>query len=113
MTPNKTSVMALSGVRFALAGLDAFKSTRTGDRLERSVLELLAGRHVLQMAVTLARPSRRIVAAGATVDALHSLSMVGLAAASPVHRRAALADAAVAGGLAAAGVLISLGWPAS
>lgn len=113
MTPNKTPVTALSAVRLVLAGLDTFKSTRTGDRLERSVLQLLAGRHVVQLVVTMARPSRRIVAAGATVDAMHSLSMVGLAAASPVHRRGALADAAVAGGLAAAGLLISLGWHGS
>jgi len=113
MTPPNASVKALSGARFALAGVDAFASTRTGDRLERSMLEILAGRQLIQLALTLARPSRKVVAGGAAVDALHSLSMVGLAAASPTHRRGALAEAAVAGGLAASGTLISLGWHAA
>ena len=103
-------VSGLSAARLAVAGADAFASVRAGDRLERSLLEILAGRHVLQLALTLAKPTRRVVAAGAAVDALHSLSMVGLAAASPSHRRGALTDAAVAGGMAAAGSLISVAW---
>ena len=100
----------LSGARLAVAGADGFASQRTGDRLERSLLELLAGRHFLQLVLTLAKPTRKVIAAGATVDALHSLSMVGLAAASPRHRRGAITDAAIAGGLAAAGALLSAGW---
>lgn len=100
----------LSGARLAVAGADGFVSRRTADRLERSVLEVLAGRHLLQLALTLAKPTRKVVAAGATVDALHSLSMVGLASVSPRHRRGAITDAAVAGGLAAAGALLSAGW---
>ena len=100
----------LSGARLAVAGADGLASRRSGDRLERSFLELLAGRHFLQLVLTIAKPTRNVVAAGATVDALHSLSMVGLAAASPAHRRGAIADAALAGGLAAAGALLSVGW---
>ena len=112
MTPSNGPVAVLSSARFALAGVDAFASTRSGDRLERSMLEILAGRHLIQMVLTTVKPTRRLLAAGAVVDALHSLSMVGLAAASPTHRRGALTDAAVAGVLAAAGLLISIGWKA-
>lgn len=101
---------ALSGARLALAGADALASARAADRLERSLFEILAGRHVIQLALTLAKPTRQVVAAGAGVDALHSLSMVGLAVASPSHRRGALTDAAVAGGMAAAGALMSVAW---
>jgi hypothetical protein len=72
-------------------------------------MELLAARHVVQATVTLIRPGRKVAAVGAAVDALHSLSMVGLAAASPSHRRGALTEAVVAGGLAAAGAAIALG----
>jgi len=110
MPSSRRYVDLLSGARLAVAGADGFASRRTGDRLERSVLEILAGRHFVQLMLTLARPTRRVVAAGATVDALHSLSMVGLAAASPTHRRGAITDAALAGGLAAAGALLSAGW---
>lgn len=113
MIRSELPLKALSGVRLALAGFDALASARTGDRLERSMLEILAGRQVIQLGLTIFKPSRRLVAAGAAVDALHSLSMVGLAAASPAHRRGALEDAAVAGALAMAGVLISLAWHAA
>ena len=110
MSASRGYVGLLSGARLAVAGADGFASRRTGDRLERSLLELLAGRHFVQLVLTMARPTRKVVAVGATVDALHSLSMVGLAAASPTHRRGAITDAAVAGGLAAAGALLSAGW---
>ena len=103
-------VSMLCGARLAVAGADGFASRRTGDRLERSLLRLLAGRHFLQLVLTVAKPTRKVVAAGAAVDALHSLSMVGLAAASPTHRRGAITDAGLAGAFAAAGALLSAGW---
>lgn len=103
-------VSMLCWTRLAVAGADSFASRRTGDRLERSLLGVLAARHLLQLALTVAKPTRKVVAAGATVDALHSLSMVGLAAASPTHRRGAITDAALAGALATAGGLLSVGW---
>ena len=101
---------ALCEARLAVAAADALASTRLEGRLERSVVRVLAGRQVIQAAVTLARPSRRVVGAGAVVDALHSLSMVGLAARGPEHRRGGLTEAATAGALAAAGALMSLDW---
>ena len=65
------------------------------------VARVLAARHLLQGAVVAARPSRRMVAAGAAVDGLHGLSMVALAVVSSTYRRPAATSACVAAGFAA------------
>lgn len=109
MPRGSPGVTVLCGARLAIAGTDAVVATRTRSRLERKVLRVLAVRHVVQLALTLAKPTRRVLVAGAAVDALHALSMVGCAAVSPEHRSAAVADAAAAGGLAAAGALVRRG----
>ncbi len=63
------------------------------------VVRVLGARHLLQAAAV--RPSHRTaVVAGITVDVLHAASMLLLAAAGH-ERRAALASAAIAAGLAA------------
>jgi len=52
----------------------------------------------VQGAVEVGRPSPLVAGAGAGVDGLHAASMVGLAAISARHRRAALRSAALAAG---------------
>ena len=68
-----------------------------------AVARVLGARHVLQSIVTVAVPTGRVVGAGAALDALHGSTDVALAALSPRWRRIALADAALAAVLAAAG----------
>jgi hypothetical protein len=67
------------------------------------VLRVLGARHLAQAAVSGVAASESLAALGAVVDTLHSGSCVGLAAASGRWRRAALLDAAVEAGFAAAG----------
>ena len=68
-----------------------------------AVARVLGARHLLQSVVTVAAPKSWVVRAGAVVDALHGSSEVALAAVSPRWRGVALADAACAALLAAAG----------
>ena len=67
------------------------------------VARVLGARHVLQSLLTAAAPTAAVTGAGALVDVLHGSTGVGLAAMSPRWRRTALADAALATVLAAAG----------
>jgi hypothetical protein len=76
-------------------------------RRGRRVAQLLGARHLVQAAVTAFVPVRSVFALGAAVDAVHAGSMLALAAADPVARRAALTD-----GLAEA-VFAVAGWSAS
>jgi hypothetical protein len=69
------------------------------------IARVLGARLVVQHAVVLARPERRVMAAGAVVDGLHALSMVPVAVWWPEHRRAAVVSAASAAGPAALGLL--------
>jgi len=65
------------------------------------------GRAVL----TLWRPRRAVLAAGAGIDGCHAVSMLALAAADPVLRRAGIADAATATAFTAAGAAIASARP--
>jgi hypothetical protein len=67
---------------------------------------LLGVRHVAQGAITLASPTRGVVAGGALVDVLHMTTDL-LLPLSETTRRAARNDAAVAGSLAILGLLTS------
>jgi len=67
------------------------------------VARVLAARHLLQAAVTTAKPAAPIGGLGAAVDVLHAATGLALAAVSPRWRRAALVDAATATALAVAG----------
>lgn len=70
-----------------------------------AVLRILAVRHLAQAVATLARPA--LVKPGAGVDALHAVSMAGVAVGSRRYRRAALTDAVIATTLTGAGLLLS------
>lgn len=71
------------------------------------IARVLGARLVVQHAVVLAVPERRVVAAGGVVDLLHALSMVPVAVLWPEHRRAAVVSAASAAAPAALGLLTS------
>ena len=81
------------------------------DRTSRAVMRILGARHLIQAVATIGTSSRVMQALGAEVDALHSLSMLGLAAFRPSHRRDALIDAVVAGCFAATGALVTARLP--
>ncbi|MFC0005582.1 hypothetical protein [Micromonospora siamensis] len=70
-------------------------------------LRVLGARHIVQAAATGARPTPRVFAAGAAVDAIHSLTALALAAVDRRQRPAALANAVVAAGWAALGVAVA------
>ncbi|RSD11915.1 hypothetical protein [Amycolatopsis eburnea] len=70
--------------------------------IPRTVAVVLAARHLLQAAATLRRPDGVVARWGWTADVAHSVSMLGLAAASPRWRAAATANAVVAAGWARA-----------
>ena len=72
------------------------------DRGETVLVYALGARHLAQAAVTAAVPGLR--RPGALADAGHALSLVGIAALGPRHRRLALTDLPVAGAFAAAGL---------
>jgi hypothetical protein len=67
------------------------------------VARVLGARHLAQAAVTFCVPTAAVVAGGAVVDVLHSLTGTALASASSRWRRVALADALIAAGFAATG----------
>ena len=67
------------------------------------VARILGARHLAQAALSGLRPTRETLMLGVGVDAIHAATAVGLAAADPHRARAALADALVAAGWAAAG----------
>jgi hypothetical protein len=71
----------------------------------RQVVRVLGAREAVQATVTAVRPSRTILVGGATVDALHALSMVALGVLNRQRRREGLTSAAVAGLFATAEVL--------
>jgi hypothetical protein len=60
------------------------------------LVRLLGARQIAQGAVLLVRPAVPTVAASATVDGLHALSMVAAVVRAPAHRRAAAASGGVA-----------------
>lgn len=78
------------------------------DRRSTTVVRVLGARQLLQSAViSLSPPSEALRRGASMVDVLHASSMVLLALVDRQRRRAALADAAVAGAFAAAELLAS------
>ncbi len=71
-------------------------------RVAVTVARVLGARQLVQAAVTAARPTGPVTAAGLAVDGLHAGTDLGLAAVSRRWRRIALIDAVVGAGLAAA-----------
>jgi hypothetical protein len=67
------------------------------------VAQVLGTRHLIQATLTAATPRPGVFAIGGQVDAVHTASMLLLAAVSPAGRRAALTDALTEAALAAAG----------
>ncbi len=85
----------------ALAAVERVASDTTAQRLTR----VLGGRDVMQALLT---TDRRRAEVGSAVDALHALSMIGLAmAAHDGRRRLALISGVVAGGFGVAGWALS------
>jgi hypothetical protein len=78
---------------------------RSPDRTFRAAVRILGARHLTQAVMSIGASSRVVQAVGAEVDALHSLSMLGLAARDPAHRRSGVIDAVAAGCFAAVGTL--------
>jgi hypothetical protein len=80
------------------------------------VIRVLGSRQVGQALVTYVAPEARVTVAGAVVDGIHALSMLGLAARSTRWRRPALVEAAAATGLSVLGIWLGLrrfvGYPA-
>ena len=68
-----------------------------------AVVRVLGARHLLQAAVSAGVPSRSVAGLGALADLTHAGSCVALAIGSRRWRRAALADAVIEAGFAAAG----------
>ena len=67
------------------------------------VARVLGTRHLIQAALTAAAPGPAVLAMGGQVDAVHTASMLLLAAVSPAERRAALTDALAEAAFAAVG----------
>ncbi len=64
---------------------------------QATVIRVLAGRHLVQAVLTLRTQRSGVHDLAGVVDVLHALSMIGVGIISSANRRAALADAAVAG----------------
>jgi hypothetical protein len=77
----------------------------------RAVVRFLGARHLAQAVLTLWRPRRDVIAAGAGIDGCHAASMLALAAADPRLRRAGLADALAATAFTTAGAVIASARP--
>ncbi|MBO0828718.1 MAG: hypothetical protein J2P24_13155 [Streptosporangiales bacterium] len=82
-------VQALTGVRLTVR--------------DRRVLRVLGARELVQSAVGLVHPSRRVLGVGSAVDALHAASCLGLAAVDARWRRGGLLGAVDAAAFAVAG----------
>jgi hypothetical protein len=73
------------------------------------VAQVLGARHLIQATLTTIAPSPVVLAVGGQVDAVHTASMLMLAAVSRAGRRAALTDALTEAAFAAAGFSASGG----
>ena len=80
----------------------ALAAGRPDGRPPTPVMRFLGARLLVQGAVALVRPSRFVVLGGGAVDALHALSMVGVAGVDARYRRPALLSAGAAAASAAA-----------
>ena len=75
-----------------------------GSPAASTVITILGVRHLVQALITSARPSEATIRAGSVVDAAHAASMVLLGLLSSRWRKAAFADALIAGTLGATGM---------
>jgi hypothetical protein len=93
-------------IQLALPGYSA--EQQLGGPLDSAtlrVVRVLGARQVTQAGLALAYPAEPLLGLGVGVDALHALSMVPLALATPRWRRPALVSGLMATAFAAAGVL--------
>jgi len=104
-------IRALYGAALLALPRQALGGRRLGAQEPGAVVfaRLLGARQLIEAAVLAWRPHRRVLLAGAAVDAAHGVSMLGVCALWPSHRRLAGASACVAAGLAASGVAAGLG----
>lgn len=86
--------------------LDSLARDPVDDRVVFAV-RVLGARHLLQGIIIRCRPTRRLLLAGAIIDAAHAASMIGLAVADIGPRRLSLASATTATALAAVGAVAS------
>ena len=102
-------VRAAHGAALVLAPGPAIRLTtrRLPSRRMCRVARVLGARHLIQAALTGAAPEPRVLAAGGQVDAVHTASMLLLAAVSRAGRRAALTDALTGAAFAAAGFCVA------
>ncbi|MGH9056674.1 MAG: hypothetical protein ACRDYY_12565 [Acidimicrobiales bacterium] len=97
--------LGLGVAHLAAPGFGARALTgRPFDRNVRAVVRVLGARQVAQAIVSGTRPSAAVLALGAGVDAVHSLSMLSWALVDRTHRRPALGSALLAGGFSLAGL---------
>ena len=75
----------------------------------RAVVRILGARHLAQAVLTLWRPHKAVLLAGAGIDACHAASMLALAMAEPRMRTAGIADGAAAVAFTATGALTGAG----
>ena len=84
-------------------------SGRTPTEAARTVARILGARHLLQALASLRWSSATARDLGLATDMLHALTGLGFAALPTTWRRAALLDASLASGFAAAGTAASAG----
>lgn len=97
--------MIKTAVELARTGAGLINTAQPeSDVIARRGVWIAGARHVVQAALTLAKPELRPY--GVAADALHALSMIPVAVASKRFRRPALAQAAVAAALAGAEILV-------
>ncbi|MGI8558898.1 MAG: hypothetical protein ACR2ND_11435 [Solirubrobacteraceae bacterium] len=104
----------MSALRALWGALLVFEPTRVLEavphhRINRGVVlftRVLGARHIAQAAASETRrgSSRRYRMAGATVDAIHALTLLALALLAPDRRRLALTNVAIATAFALTGV---------
>src|SRR4029077_6569969 len=98
---------ALGVVELILPELAARWSCRRSrfDRRSTIVIRVLGGRQLAKALLTYLAPEAKVAAAGAAIDGIHALTMLGLAARSTWWRRPALVEAAMATVLSALGAV--------
>ena len=106
-----TLVRAANGVLLLAAPGPTLHATVHGrdDRAARMVTRTLGARHLVQAGLTGLRPGPTALWVGATVDALHAATALGLAALDADRRRAALGNALSALLFAAAAAALARG----
>lgn len=97
--------MIKTAVELARTGAGLINTAQPeSDVIARRGVWIAGARHVVQAAVTLAKPELRPY--GVAVDSLHALTMIPVAVFSKRFRRPALAQAVVAAALAGAEIVV-------